>query len=595
MFHYGFAFVSTAVFVCAPSFGQTTTRESIASNGTQGNGNGGSWGIALSADGRYVAFGSEATNLVPGGTPPLTNEVFRRDRLTRTTSLVSATSSGVPGAASSYAPAISADGRFVAFQSDASNLVAGDTNDSPDIFVHDFRTGQTTRVSVDSNGAQANGGSLGPSISADGRFVAFWSSARNLVRGDSNGSGDVFVHDMCSGSTTRVDVGSLGNETNNASGDAPAISADGRYVAFDSHASNLVLGDTNGAADIFVHDLRSGTTTRVSVDSSGVQAGGGGSYFPSISADGRFVAFQSYAYTLVPGDTNDATDVFVHDRRTGVTKRISVDSAGAEGNGSSVRPSISADGRYVAFISFASNLVPGDTNEVNDVFVHDLRTGVTTRASVGFSGVQANGDSFGSAPSISADGRRVAFGSGATNLVAGDTNGVSDTFVRDLDGLGIPFCSGDGSSGAPSCPCGNNGQAGHGCDNSAASGGAVLGATGMPSLAADSAQFTSSSELPTALSIVFEGDAVIDTVNFGDGLRCAGGNLHRLYMKIASDGVVAAPGPGDPSISMQSATLGDPIAVGATRLYQVYYRDPSLAFCLGGFNATNGIAITWSE
>ncbi len=223
--------------------------------------------------------------------------------------------------------------------------------------------GTTTRVSVDSAGGQANDFSgaapsisVDTSISADGRFVVFQSDATNLVAGDTNGASDVFVHDRQTGTTTRVSVDSAGHEATGlypASGD-PAISADGRFVAFDSNATNLVAGDTNSAYDIFVHDRQTGTTTRVSVDSAGNQANG---YDPSLSADGRFVAFTSGASNLVAGDTNGASDVFVHDRQTGTTTRVSVDSAGWQAYSFSHLPSISADGRFVAFASNATNLV----------------------------------------------------------------------------------------------------------------------------------------------------------------------------------------------------------------------------------------------
>jgi len=223
------------------------------------------------------------------------------------------------------------------------------------------------RVSVASGGTQGNGDSGCPSISADGRYVAFQSYASNLVPGDTNEVGDVFVHDRLTGQTTRVSVASDGTEGNDYSR-RPSISADGRYVAFASLASNLVPGDTNGTWDVFVHDRLTGQTTRVSVASGGAQ-GNSGSWCPSISADGRYVAFQSYASNLVPGDTNGVLDVFVHDRLTGQTTRVSVASDGTQGDSYSFGSSISADGRYVAFSSLASNLVPGDTNDKPDIFV----------------------------------------------------------------------------------------------------------------------------------------------------------------------------------------------------------------------------------
>ncbi len=285
------------------------------------------------------------------------------------TTRVSVDSSGVEGNSCSVFPAISADGEIVAFWSIASNLVAGDTNVRADVFVHDRSTGLTERVSVDSSGVQGNRDSYAPAISADGQIVAFWSAASNLVAGDTNGYEDVFVHDRSTGLTKRVSVDSSGAQGNDHSF-AARISAHGQIVAFQSLASNLVTGDTNGTWDGFVHNRLTGLTERVSVDSSGTE-GNGPSLYPAISADGQIVAFSSYASNLVAGDKNGWEDVFAHDRSTGLTERVSVDSSGTEGNGPSLYPAISADGQIVTFWSNASNLVAGDTNGHADVFVHD--------------------------------------------------------------------------------------------------------------------------------------------------------------------------------------------------------------------------------
>ena len=278
---------------------------------------------------------------------------------------VSFDSAGNLGNTDSYNPSISADGRFVAFDSDASNIVPGDTNSNRDIFVRDRLTNTTTRVSFDSAGNQANDASDRVSISADGRFVAFTSLASNLVPGDTNGDPDIFVRDTLTNTTTRVSVNSAGNQGNVRSlFNAPSISADGRFVAFESRASNLVPGDTNDALDILVRDRLTNTTTRVSLDSAGNQ-GNSSSESPSISADGRFVAFTSGASNFDLG--TDTSDIFVRDTLTNTTTNVSVDSAGNRGDGDS--PSISADGRFVAFESNSSNLVPGDNNNSNDIFV----------------------------------------------------------------------------------------------------------------------------------------------------------------------------------------------------------------------------------
>lgn len=391
-----------------------TRRVSVDSSGAQGSGSsGGGW---ISADGRYVAFHSAASNLVANDTNGKV-DVFVHDRQTGATSLVSVAPASAGANGDSAAGPISADGRFVAFHSLASNLVPGDTNPFRDVFVHDRDAGTTTRVSLDSFDGQANGPSEGPSISADGRFVAFTSTASNLVGGDTNATYDVFVKDLQTRETARVSVSSAGLQGNAGSADA-SISADGRFVAFTSSASNLVDDDTNGTADVFVHDRQAGTTARIAV---------GGR--PAISADGRFVAFSSQAANLVPGDTNSRLDVFVHDRTDGTTARVSVTSAGAQANDNSFAPSISADGRFVAFTSSASNLGVHDVNFAPDVFVHDRLTAVTEQASVDGAG---NGGDLESAigTSLTADGRAVAFASRASNLVPDDTNGVSDVFVR---------------------------------------------------------------------------------------------------------------------------------------------------------------------
>ena len=267
-------------------------------------------------------------------------------------------------------PTISADGRFVVFISAASNLVSGDTNGVADVFVRDRQAGTTSRVSVAAGGGQANGTSFDPSISADGRFVAYSSAASNLVPGDGNDTNDVFVLDRQTATTTSVSVRSNGSQANNVSY-TPRISGDGRSVAFVSLASNLVPDDTNRTADVFVHDRQSGTTSRVSVGSDGRQAAKRRSDAPSISVDGRFVAFVSLASNLVPGDTYGKADVFVRDRQTGTTSMVSLRSDGDQVDWPSLDPSISADGRYVAFRSGAAKLVAGDTNGKPDLFVRD--------------------------------------------------------------------------------------------------------------------------------------------------------------------------------------------------------------------------------
>jgi len=436
------------VLLTAIASGQETTRVSVDSSGAEGN-NGG-WAWAISADGRVVVFGSDSTNLVPGDTNGVP-DIFVHDRSTGLTERISVSSTGVEGNGESrFRAAVSADGRVVVFGSDATNLVPNDTNGKPDVFVHDRSNGTTERISLDSSGTEGNNTSLVGAISADGRFVVFGSFASNLVPGDTNGVADGFVHDRSTGLTERISVSSTGAEGDDDSG-GEAISADGQVVAFTSEASNLVPGDTNGQPDIFVHDRFTGITERISVDSSAVQ-GGNQSIAAAVSADGQVVAFLSLS-RLDPPDTNRTWDVFVRDRSTGLTERVSVDSSGTEGNGASLHPAISADGQVVSFDSEASNFVAGDTNNAWDIFVHHRFTGITERVSVDSSGTEGNASSVISA--LSAHGQFVVFSSHATNLVAGDTNGLSDAFVHELPcdadaswsnyGAGFP-----GSNGIPS-------------------------------------------------------------------------------------------------------------------------------------------------
>jgi len=372
---------------------------------------------SVSGNGRWVAFSSEATNLVADDTNGV-QDIFVRDRETGSTSRVNLDSSGNQADALSYSPFISANGRYVVFSSDASNLVPNDTNARRDIFVRDLGMGVTSRVSLGPAGAQANSTSFDPSISGDGRFVAFDSFATNLVSGSSSGR-QVYVHDRQSGVTSKVSLSSAGVE-GDALSQLSVISADGRFVAFYRFSQNLVAEDTNGAGDIFLHDLQTGSTLLVSRSSAGqIAAAGVGQATPSLSQDGRFVAFSSSSNNLVAGDNNGQGDVFVHDRVTGTTTRVSLDSAGQEANGSSSNPSISGDGQRVAFDSSASNLVPNDPNLTQrDIFLHLRATGETRR----LIGPANNAN-------LSLDGLWVAFSTAASTIVTGDTNGFSDIFI----------------------------------------------------------------------------------------------------------------------------------------------------------------------
>jgi hypothetical protein len=403
----------------------STTRVSVTSTGQQANS--ASVTPAVNIDGTVIAFSSRASNL-PGANTE--GQIYVRDKLQGRTDLVSKKAGGVAGNDDSVDPAVSGDGRLVAFQSQASNLVAGDTNGVTDVFVHDRFTAATTRVSVASSGAQGNGSSAQPAISEDGRYVAFASAATALVPGDTNGVMDVFVHDRVTKTTTRASVSVTGAQANNASSN-PSIARFGGKIAFQSSASNLVAEpDTNGTDDVFV-----ASRTKVLLRASQSSTGAGGNLSSRdavISANGLAVAYQSGASNLVAGDTNSRRDIFHHGVATRVTTLVNRAANGGVANGDSLAPSISDDGRRVAYTSAATDLVPRDANGmISDVFLTsiDAAPGAqNTLVSVSTSGTTANLAS--AFPALSANGQVTAFHSSATNLVAGDTNNTLDVFAR---------------------------------------------------------------------------------------------------------------------------------------------------------------------
>jgi Tol biopolymer transport system component len=402
--------------VRVPKSGATLiSRNSVPADGP-------SVGVAVTAHGDLVAFSSDAANLVPHDSNEF-RDVFVRNRTTQTTERVSVNSANQQANGASYSPAISGAGQFVAFSSAATNLVPGDGNGKVDVFVRDRAGGTTERVSLAGVGTEANGASGAPSISADGRLVAFHSLATNLVSGDTNMVSDIFVRDRLTQSTERI----CGTVQADGFSITPAISADGTVVAFASAATNLVPGDTNGRVDIFTCDRTTGALERISVSSSGDEADGH-SFLPAISQDGRYVAFKSLADNLVPDDHNALVDVFVRDRVAGTTERVSVSRIGGDADEMSFPPSISYDGRFVAFGSFATNLVSGDVNDVSDVFVRDRQDDVTYLVDVNDEGEEANAGTPDIAPALTGDGVLVGFVSLASNL-AGPDNGQSDVFV----------------------------------------------------------------------------------------------------------------------------------------------------------------------
>ena len=590
-----------AAALVTPVAAQVTSRLSLARYGVEVAKDSGEYGYSITPDGRYVAFHSDAP-LDPND-QNVFGGVFVLDRETGVMQRASVNTQGLEtdGPTDSLG-SISDDARYVAFESLAPDLVPGTADGWTDIFVRDRVAGTTEQLSLTPGGGLANNHSHSPAISADGRYVAFWSYASNLVAGDTNGFSDVFVRDIQNGTTELVSVDSTGAQGNGNCGGFSldvSISSDGRFVAFQSVATNLVAGDTNGFSDVFVRDRLNHTTELVSVDSTGALGNGdSGLDGFAISRDGRYVAFGSAATNLVAGDTNGVVDAFIRDRQTGTTERVSVDGSGTQGDGASNAYSVTADGRYVGFSSMASNLVPGDTNAKLDAFVRDRQTGTTERVSVDSAGVQGNNSS--NVPAMTPDGRFAIFSSRASNLVQRDMNGHYDVFLRDRAHPAFPSLCDPGVSGVAACPCFNPPSGpGRGCDNSASTGGASLSISGGEYLSSDSIVFTTSGERPVSLSIVMQGTtSPASGLIYGQGVRCAAGPLKRLYSKTASGGSITAPNfsAGDLMVHLRSLATGNQITAGSTRWYFVVYRDP---VPLGGcpaydtFNCTQTRAITW--
>jgi hypothetical protein len=403
----------------------STIRVSVATGGGQANGSSGA--SKVSANCRVVTFSSAASNLVPGDNKRHV-DVFAHNVKTDRTTLVSRALGGERANGDSRPNGITPTGGFIAYDSSASNLVKNDDNDQYDVFVRDTSQRRSERISVPAKGGWGDGASFRPAISADGRYVAFDSFATNMVADDESGGFDVFVRDREIKTTERISIGLGGDEPDGESTGA-AISANGRFVVFESGADNLVDNDGNGFVDVFLYDRETATTSLVSVDQDGMPANDL-SVNADISANGRYIAFTSKATDLIADDTNGSiSDVFVRDRIAGTTQIVSVDSAGAQAmDEGSLQGTVSADGAVVTFDSFSSTMVAGDTNGDPDVFVHLMDSGVTRRASVSSGGKQGNLGSVASA--ISDSGACVSFTTGASNLVKHDTNDASDILLR---------------------------------------------------------------------------------------------------------------------------------------------------------------------
>lgn len=385
---------------------------------------------AISADGRFVVFTSTAANLVPGVTAG-ESQIYIRDRQEGTTELVSANTSGAPSNGPCYTAHVSGDGRYVVFHSHGTNLDGSDANGSTrDIYLRDRTTSTTERITVSSTGVQGNLESAFCAVSDDGRFVVFNSMANNLVAGDTNGRRDVFLRDRAAGTTTRLSQGTSGEANSHSGQSVPGISADGRFVVFDSDASNLVKGDTNNSTDAFVADRAAGTLERVSLTKTGKQARGGG-FMPVISADGRFVAFASASSDLGLRAPEGVRAIFIRDRSLRKTEPVSVGPRGVAPDRTQQVQAVSSGGRVVSFISNSTNLVAGDGNGVFDAFIRDRQTMTTGRVSQSASGGELDEDSLGCR--VSRDGSTIVIGSASGLVLAGDSNGASDVFAAPLE------------------------------------------------------------------------------------------------------------------------------------------------------------------
>ncbi len=418
--------VTATIAGSAAAFGQDIQLLSVAARGASGEGR--STGVALNEDGLIAVFRSEAMDLV---TPRLGQE--RPDlyvRLRGPGATTERLSGDTDDALDSFAPGLSADGRFVVFSSNADDLIAADNNGFEDIFVLDRADGSIARIEGD-NG-EPDGSSSFPRISGDGRWVVYVSQATNLVPEDTNEASDIFLYDRDTGATRRVSVNFFGDQGNGNS-KSPTISDDGSTVAFVSAATNLIDENPGTAEQVYVHGVGNGETEIVSVSSAGTPANGN-CFLPDLSADGSIVAFKSEGSNLVSPDTNGVPDVFVHTRGDGETVRISVDDFGNESNGLSGGPAISDDGRYVAFVSFSSSFDPIDGNGFSDVFVVDREVALggsrIKRVTVeNLSSPRPGGPVPDFPVAISGNGVWIGFASTAENLVDGDNNNQTDAFV----------------------------------------------------------------------------------------------------------------------------------------------------------------------
>lgn len=558
-------------FSLAAVLTQSTTRVSVDARGVQGAST--SLLGSCSGDGRFVAFQSSSTGFAASEGNSL-EDVFVHDRSSGALECVSLTAAGVTGDGASLGPRISADGRFVAFASDATDLVAGDTNGVRDVFVRDRLLRATICASRSSSGAQADGpsatslfqGNGSPhhspytlDLSADGRFVCFESLATNLVSGDTNSVRDIFVHDRVSGATERVSLESSGAQSPNSSSYA-RISADGRRVMFWSSA-RLAPTDLNGHIDAFVRDRSLAVTLQASVGYSNFQSNGS-SFALDISGDGRFVLFQSDSTTLLPGPPPLFSQVYLRDLELGETSVVSLSSSGLMGNnwsGLDLQGALSHDARFVLFDSWASNLAPGDTNSRIDIFVRDRVAGTTERINVNSSGGEGVGRM--RSWSISDDGSVAAFQADGevANLAPGDTNAAPDVFARDRNATTLPvtvYCTAKVNSA--------------GCVP-------AIGASGAPSLTGFDAFFVTATGVRGDRRGLFFWSAQSASVPFGGGYLCV---LQPIARTPSQNSAPELSGPCSGSYSFHFARdymLAFALSAGVTLHGQYWSLDPTAA------------------
>ena len=397
----------------------------------------------LSTDGRFIVFISDATDLTSIADTNTKNDLFYRDQQTGTTSLVSINAGGTAacsaGVSISTPPALSGNGRYVAFASTSTDLVSPSPSAFQHIYRRDMQTGQTILVSVSNGNISGDNNSDTPVISADGRFIAFTSTSTNLAATDTNAKTDVFLRDCQQNTTSLVSINSAGTNSGNSDSTFPVISADGRYVAFMSNASDLVSGDSNGSSDIFRRDMQvngAGSTVMVSAINGGTTPGNGAAANPSINSTGQFVTFDSAASNLVTGDSNGLGDIFRRDCNTNTTIVVTaIDGTSTPGSGSSdTGPApMSANGQFVLFTSNKTNLVSGPSSNSQDIFRRDCNANATVLVSAVNGSTAPGAGGHANIGQISDDGRFATFDSSYTNLVSGAVTLAFHIYRRDIN------------------------------------------------------------------------------------------------------------------------------------------------------------------